>query len=363
MSGIENKVFLALVVALSLGFAWVLSPFVGAILWATLLAIVFSTLFRRLLGPMRKRRNMAAFATMLIIVVMVMIPLAMITASLVQEGTNTYQRFQSGEIDVGRHLQQFRSALPGWALSMLEWFQLTNLAAVQERLSDALASGSRTLAGQALSIGQITADFIVSFFVMLYLLFFLLRDGDEILRHIQRAIPLPADRQSELFGKFTATVRATLKGVVLVAFIQGALGGLIFWLLGIGAPVLWAAVMAVLSLLPVVGSALVWVPVAIYLLVTGSVIQGLVLLAYGALVISLVDNLLRPVLVGQDIEMPSYVVLISTLGGIGVFGVNGFVIGPLIAAMFLVAWEMAVKSRPGPSDDDRQRNTSPPALP
>jgi predicted PurR-regulated permease PerM len=121
--------------------------------------------------------------------------------------------------------------------------------------------------------------------------------------------------------------------------VQGALGGLILWLLGIRAPVLWGVVMAFLSLLPAVGTALVWVPVAIYFLVTGSLVKGLVLVAFGVFVIGMVDNVLRPILVGKDTKMPDYIVLISTLGGMAIFGINGFVIGPLIAAMFIAVWD------------------------
>jgi predicted PurR-regulated permease PerM len=125
-----------------------------------------------------------------------------------------------------------------------------------------------------------------------------------------------------------------------VAALQGALGGLIFWILGIPAPVLWGVVMAFVSLLPAVGAALVWLPVAIYMLGTGAVWQGVVLIAFGALVIGLVDTVLRPFLVGLDTRMPDYVVLISTLGGIAVFGANGLVIGPVIAAMFIATWDI-----------------------
>lgn len=341
MSRFEDKAFLLLVIAVTLLFAWVLSPFFGAILWSILLAIMFASLYRRLLLSMR-RRNLAASATLLIIVVMVLIPLALITASAFREAANVYGRFQSGEIDLTRYQSQFISALPGWLVELLNRLDLDNLTSARERVSSGLITTGQHIAGQALNIGQSTAEFVVSLFVMLYLLFFFLRDGDELVARIKRVTPLPADQQSEIFGQVTATIRATIKGDILVAFIQGTLGGLIFWVLGISAPVLWAAVMAVLSLLPVLGSALIWVPVAIYLLLTGFVMHGIVLLVYGALVISLADNFLRPVLVGQDIKMPSYIVLISTLGGIAVVGANGFVIGPLVAALFLVAWPMAV---------------------
>ena len=358
MSRFEDKAFLLLVIAVTLLFAWILSPFFGAILWSVLLAIVFAALYRRLSKAMPRRRNLAAFVTLVIIVVMVLIPLALITASAVHEAANVYGRFQSGEIDISRYQSQFMSALPGWLVEFLNRLDLDNLTSVRERFSGALMTAGQQLAGQALNIGQVTAEFMVGVFVMLYLLFFFLRDGDALVAHIKRVTPLPAEQLSEILGQVTATIRATIKGVILVALIQGALGGLIFWVLGIAAPVLWAAVMAVLSLLPVLGSALIWVPVAIYLLLTGSVVHGIVLLVYGALVISLVDNFLRPVLVGQDIKMPSYVVLISTLGGIAVFGANGFVIGPLVAALFLVTWNKSVPREGQKLDDAPRRHRS-----
>jgi predicted PurR-regulated permease PerM len=155
-----------------------------------------------------------------------------------------------------------------------------------------------------------------------------------------------------LLDKFAVVVRAMIKGTILVAIVQGFLGGLIFWLLGIHAPVLWGVVMAFMSLLPAVGAAVVWFPVALYLLATGALLKGIILIAFGAGVIGLVDNLLRPYLVGKDTAMPDYVVLISTLGGIAIFGLNGFVVGPLIAAMFIAVWGIASQ---GAAPPERQK--------
>jgi predicted PurR-regulated permease PerM len=146
--------------------------------------------------------------------------------------------------------------------------------------------------------------------------------------------------KQRLFNNFTTVIRATVKGNVLVAIAQGALGGLIFWLLGVQAPLLWAVVMAFLSLLPAVGAAIVWAPVAVYFLVTGKVWQGVALIAFGVFVIGLVDNILRPVLVGKDTKMPDYVVLLSTVGGMALFGLSGFVIGPVVAALFIATWDL-----------------------
>ena len=345
LNTLEDKPFLLLIISISLAFAWILWPFYGAVLWGTVLAIVFAPLYRRLSRSMRQRRNLAALATVVIIVIIVILPSALITASLVQEASGLYGKFQSGELNLAGNFQQVVDALPTWVASLLDRFGLTNLAEVQERLSAALVKGSQFLATQALNIGQITLELIVRLFVMLYLLFFLLRDGDDLFRTIKDAIPLRAGQQRAVFSKFANVIRATVKGTIAVAVLQGALGGLIFWFLGIRAALLWAVLMAFLSLLPAVGAALVWLPVAIYFLVTGAVWQGLVLIAYGVLVIGLVDNLLRPILVGSDTKMPDYVVLISTLGGIEIFGMNGIVLGPLIAAMFLVVWDIVSASR------------------
>jgi predicted PurR-regulated permease PerM len=208
-----------------------------------------------------------------------------------------------------------------------------------------LARGSQLLATTALNIGQNTLDFIFSLFVALYLLFFLLRDGAKLTVRISNAVPLPTDQQHELFARFATVIRATVKGNILVAVAQGALGGIIFWFLEIKAALLWGAVMAVLSLLPAIGAALVWLPAGLYLLVTGAFWQGAVLLAFGALVISSVDNLLRPVLVGADTKMPDYLILVSTLGGLAIFGINGLVIGPVIAALFIASWDLFTAQR------------------
>jgi predicted PurR-regulated permease PerM len=338
--GPEERNLSLLVVAVSLAFAWILWPFYAAILWAAVLAIVFAPLHRRLVRSLRRRRTLAALSTVVIIVVMVILPLAFVASLLVQEATGVYERIRSGEMNLGHYFRQTVEALPGWATSLLDRFGLTHLGAVQQRLSTGLLRGTQFLAAKALSIGQNTFDFLVGFFVMLYLLFFLLRDGDAIARRIRDAVPLRAEDKRALFHKFTVVIRATVKGNVVVALVQGALGGLMFWILGIHAPVLWAVVMALLSLLPAVGTALVWLPVAVYFLVTGAVWQGVALIAYGVLVIGLVDNILRPILVGKDTKIPDYVVLVSTLGGMAIFGVNGFLIGPVIAAMFMAVWDL-----------------------
>jgi predicted PurR-regulated permease PerM len=343
--GLEDKTFLILVVIVSLAFVWILWPFFGAILWGTILAILFAPLYRRLVDFLKQRRTVAALATVTIVLLIVILPLTLIGGLLVQEGLGVYEKFQAGDLNPGRYFQQVLGVLPAWVNNLIERFGLTNFGAIQEKLSTGVVQGGQFVAAKALNIGQNTFDFIVNLAIVLYLLFFLLRDGDDLARRIRTAIPLHAHQQRELFNSFTTVIRATVKGNVVVAIVQGALGGLIFWFLGVHAAVLWAVVMAFLSLLPAVGSALVWLPVAIYFLVTGATWQGIVLIAFGVLVIGLVDNVLRPILVGKDTKIPDYVVLISTLGGMAIFGLNGFVIGPVIAAMFMAVWDIFASSR------------------
>jgi predicted PurR-regulated permease PerM len=337
---IHHKAFLTLLLAVSLAFGWILWPFYGAVFWGVVLAILFEPFHRKMLLAMPGRQNLAALTTLLLSLVIVIFPLALITAALVQEGSALYQKIRSGALDFGAYFQQIIDALPSWIVNLLNRFDVGNLFALQEKLSAAAAEGSQLIATQALAIGQNTFEFLISFGVMLYLLFFLLRDGRGLSRKIRQAIPLSAEHKRNLFGKFTMVIRATVKGNIVVAVTQGALGGLMFWFLGIQSPLVWGVVMAFLSLLPAVGAGLIWGPVAVYFLFTGAIWQGVTLIVFGILVIGLVDNVLRPILVGKDTQMPDYVVLVSTLGGMAIFGLNGFVIGPVIAALFISAWDL-----------------------
>ncbi|MDB5939086.1 MAG: hypothetical protein JWP77_1450 [Polaromonas sp.] len=350
-SVLEDKVFLFLLLFVSLAFFWVLWPFYGAVFWGAIFALMFSSFFLRFLRTMPQRRTLAALMTVATILVLVILPVTLISLLLTQEAASVYGRVQSGELSVARYFQQIYNALPDWVTRLLERSELNNLGLIQARVSDSLTKGSQFIAAQALTIGQNTFDFLVSFFIMLYLMFFFLRDGAAVSRRIREAIPLEEEIKRKLFSKFTTVIRATVKGNIAVAMLQGALGGLIFWFLGIHAPVLWGTLMAFLSLLPAVGAAIVWIPVAIYFLATGAIWQGVLLIAYGVLVIGLVDNILRPILVGKDTKMPDYVVLVSTIGGMSLFGLNGFVIGPVVAAMFMAAWDIFSKARQEAPDE------------
>jgi predicted PurR-regulated permease PerM len=203
----------------------------------------------------------------------------------------------------------------------------------------ALATG-KWVASNALQIGQGTVQFLIGVTLMLYLLFFFLRDGHAVVERLVRILPLGDARERHLFNRFAEVVRATVKGTFVIAAVQGAIGGIAFALLGVRGALLWGVVMAISSLLPVVGPALVWAPAAVLLMTTDRLIEGIVLVVVGVVLVGLADNLLRPILVGRDTRMPDYLVLLATLGGLALFGISGLVIGPLIAALFITLWEM-----------------------
>ncbi|QCU48940.1 AI-2E family transporter [Burkholderia pseudomallei] len=340
----HQKFFHLLLLVVTVGLCWILTPFFGAIFWGTILAILFQPVQRWLAARFGKRRNLAALVTLSLIILIVILPLAFVTATLVQEIAYAYQQIKTMQPNMTQYFQEFMHALPSSVHRVLHNYGLTDIAGIQKKLTDGAAAISQFVAAQAISIGQNTFQFVVSFGVMLYLVFFLLRDGGEIGRRVRRALPLDEEHKQHLLTKFTTVVRATVKGNIAVAAVQGALGGLIFWILGIEGVILWGALMAFLSLLPAIGAGLVWVPAAGYFAVTGQIWKCVILVAFCVGVIGLVDNLLRPILVGKDTKMPEWVVLISTLGGMALFGINGFVIGPLVAALFMASWDIFART-------------------
>ncbi|MFJ2487113.1 AI-2E family transporter [Pseudomonas sp. NPDC087639] len=346
VKSLQFKSLTVLLVLVTVAFIWILLPFYGAVFWAVILGILFAPMQRRLQAKFGWQRNLTSLFTLSICLVIAILPVIIISLLLVQEGMTVYKNIESGELDIAAYLAQFKHSLPQYFQHLLDRFGMGELNALREKIVKAAMQGSQVLASQAFSFGQGTFEFVVSFFIMLYLLFFLLRDGPELARKVRTALPLEENHKRRLQLKFNRVVRATVKGNVLVAITQGALGGAIFWFLDIPSALLWAVLMAFLSLLPAVGAGIVWAPVALYFLLSGMIWQGVVLGLFGVFVIGLVDNVLRPILVGKDTRMPDYMILISTLGGLAVFGLNGFVIGPLIAALFMSSWALFVETKP-----------------
>lgn len=337
---LQMRTFLLLLAAVSAAFVWLLIPFAGAVFWAVVLAILFIPLQRRLIKAMPSWPNLAALLTMLAAVVIVLMPVGFVAQSVVAELVTLYQQVQDGNFRAGDAFEKLMGAVPPSLMPWLDRFGLDDIDKLKEYISRFATQAVRLVGNQALSAGQNTFMFVIELGIMLYLQFFLLRDGAKLSGLVSDALPLTPDHKHQFMSRFAMVVRATIKGNVVVAVCQGILGGLIFWALDIASATLWGTVMAVLSLLPAVGAGLVWGPVAIFFLATGDLGKGIILGLYGVLVIGLVDNVLRPILVGKDTRLPDYLVLLSTLGGLALFGVSGFIAGPLIAVLFLVAWDL-----------------------
>ncbi|ALS66874.1 AI-2E family transporter [Pandoraea apista] len=347
----QRKFFHLMLFVVTIVFGWILFPLFGAVFWGTILAVLFQPVQRRILTRLRGRPNLAALTTLALILLIVILPLTLVVGMLTQEISTALIRFRTDLPQLTIAFQQLLDRLPASVHRVMDLAGVQDVNAIQQKLGDGAAQIGRFVAVYLVSIGQNTAQLLVSFGVMLYLLFFLLRDGTALGAMVRRALPLDERHKNLLIRQFTTVVRATVKGNIAVAVVQGALGGFIFAVLGIQGYVLAAVVMAFLSLLPAVGAAVVWVPVGVWLLLSGAIWKGVVLFAFCGTIVSLVDNVLRPILVGKDTKLPDWVVLISTLGGMSLFGLTGFVIGPLIAALFIASWNIYTRLR---DDDDTQ---------
>ena len=334
---IPHLFFLLLLFLVSYAFLGVVGDYLLALFWATILAILFYRIYDRLRRRLGDKPNLASVLTLLLILTLVITPLIWIGSQIVKQGIQVYEQVESGEIDVDGMIASVEANLP-----MVDGYLArvgTSLAEVRENLTGFTANASRRIAGLALGFTQNLFTFLLQFFVMLYVLFFFLRDGKSMVEQLIYVLPLGDEHERRLLQKFSSVAQATVKGSLVVAVVQGTIGGILFWAVGIPAPALWGVVMTVLSLLPI-GSGLVWVPAAIILFIQGEVTEAIVIVAVGALLIGLVDNFLRPRLVGQDTKLPDWLILVSTLGGLAMFGISGFAIGPIIAAFFVVVWQM-----------------------
>lgn len=335
---LESRVFIVLVLATTVFFLWMVRVFLAPVFWAAVFAVLFQPLFLWLNQRLGGRRTLAALVATLAVVVAVLVPSALLLAAVAQQALWLYHRIASGEANLQAPIDFVERHLPTLTTFLGEYG--VGVAQLRASLEGAAIFGTQYIATRALAFGQNFLVAAIFFLLMLYLLFFFFRDGDRILRGSMRALPMGDLREKRLLAKFAQVARATVKGTLVVAVVQGVLGGVLFSLVGIQAAVFWGVLMGILSILPAVGPMVVWLPAAVILFATGAVWQGLVVVLCGILIVSMIDNLLRPILVGRETQMPDYLVLLATLGGLTMFGLAGFVAGPIVAALFLVMWDI-----------------------
>lgn len=339
----ETRAFLFLLLGVTILFGWLLLPFFDVLFWAVVIGVLFSPVNNMLLSRFGLRPSLAALLTVLFCLIVIILPLLWLVYSCIGEAASFYARLSQESTSVTDVVDQLKESFP----SVQSWLAQYgyDIPRIKESLSSLALSVGGFLAKNTVAFGGGAAHFLTNLALVLYLAFFLVRDGWRLREILLRALPFGDHREERLFSKFAEVMRATVKGSLLVAIAQGALGGLIFWLLDIRAAMLWGVVMTVLSLIPVVGAALVWLPTAIYLGLSGNLWQGIILIGYGACVIGLADNILRPILVGRDTKLPDFMVLLSTLGGFAVFGMDGFVTGPILAVLFVTVWQIFMEER------------------
>jgi predicted PurR-regulated permease PerM len=339
---VQRASFYLMLALTTVAFSLLLLPFYTAILWAIILAIVFHPVQLFLVARLKGREGLAALLSVLMCVCLVIVPVVMILASIAQESNSLYQQVSSEEFDLRGRIDSLVSALPSF---IERWtpIELGSFPDLRDKFSGAILQTSQSMAGRVVNIGETTLSFLIGSGVLLYLLFFLFRDGERLVAKIKSAMPFSDDHSAKLLEKFTSVINATVRGNIIIAIIQGTIGGVTFWMLGIEAALLWGVVMTFFSMLPAVGAAIIWAPAALFFMFTGAWVKAVILVLVGLLIIGLIDNLLRPPLVGKNAKLPDYVVLVSTVGGMALFGINGFIIGPLIAALFISAWSLFEK--------------------
>lgn len=342
---LQHASFLIILAVVTLLMAVIVLPFAQPLLWAALAAIMFQPLYRRILRQMRGRRNPAAGMSLLVIFFVVMVPALWVGLLVVEQAIMLVTTLQEQPLNLAALFDSVYSALPTAAQDAINRSGWGDMARAQARLQELLSESAGLIASQAVSIGSGALSFVLSFGVALYVLYFLLRDGERIGRTVLRAIPVERAITERLAERFLGIVRATIKGTGVVALVQGALATITLMIAGVPSALLFGVITAIFALVPVIGSGAVWVPAGVWLLLAGEYWQGLFVLLTGFFIISSADNVLRPILVGRDTGIPDWIILITTLGGISLVGLSGIVLGPLVAGLFLASWSILREQR------------------
>ena len=335
-SKMRNFLFVALLAVVTVAFLWIIKTFAYPIFWAAIIAGMFYPIYK-FFNKKLKVPNLSTAITMMIVLVIIVVPLILIGTLVVSQSIDMYNSLSqnTGNIKTGIN-------------TAVEWIRNNPLtaqlnidqSAITQKFTELAQTLTSFLLNSAKNFTQNSVVFLIMLFITFYSLFFFIRDGEKLLKKLMHLCPLGDEQEKMLYNKFTSTTRATIKGSLIIGLIQGTLGGLMFWVAGINGAIIWGLLMVLLASVPGIGPYFVWLPAAIVMIILGHTWTGIGMILFGALVIGTIDNILRPMLVGKDSQMHPLLVLLSTLGGIAVFGISGFIIGPIIASLMLAFWEM-----------------------
>jgi predicted PurR-regulated permease PerM len=338
-----NLLFLAVVIMAFYLLYRIFSPYLSILAWAAILVIIFYPLFTVVNRLYRNRREWAAITMTVIVIIAIVIPSGFLLNLIARELIDVYQ-YSEQFIKEGKHLTLFEGLKKVGLFQRIGEVLDRNFDLSQINLKTLLVDNLRKLsvymAGQGSKFIRGLSSGIFHFFLMSVALFFFFRDGEALLSKIKTLIPLSAKERDNILTKMVEMIHATIYGGIVVALVQGGLGGLGFWIVGLSSPVFWGAVMAFLSFIPIVGAFLVWVPAAAILFIQGAYLKAVILFVWGAVVVSLSDNFLRPILISGRTQVHTLLLFFGILGGLKVFGFLGFIAGPLVITICLAIIEI-----------------------
>ena len=330
----QNAYYLLLTL-ITILFVSLIFNFAAPILWSIVVSIIFYPLYEKLL-LMTNKKSLSSMLSLILILLLVIMPSIAVLGLIGNELINFINSSENYSFE-----QYFQMIPNESAINQLIAWSGLSINDLIEKADDFLISASKMLYQSVSTISANVINFFVSLFIFVYLTFFFLRDGEKILQHCMDAFPMKNEDESYLLDQFQKTTRATIKGTVMVALAQGFLGYLTLLLIGINGALIWGAVMALLSIIPAVGTVLVWLPIALVLFLNGEIMDASLLIFSGVFIIGMIDNLLRPILIGKETKMPDYLILLTTIGGISIFGITGFIVGPIIASLFISIWSLS----------------------
>jgi predicted PurR-regulated permease PerM len=330
-------VTLLIVLAFALYLCWLmLQPFANVLLWAGVLAIVFYPMHRRILERTGRPTPAAAISTLLV-VVLILIPITFISVAVVRELGGATTHLQAGV----ERLSQVTVPMASWIPERLRGRMAFDRDATWAFIAERMQSWGAVVASSTLMVVGGAVGALVQIVIVVFTLFYLFRDGDRLRLTVYELMPLERSQMHEIATRTQEVIAATIYGVLVIAAVQGTLGTLIFWLLGLPSPLLWGVIMFFLAMIPMAGTFLVWAPAAVYLLLTGAFVRAAILVGWGLMVIGTIDNFLSPRLVGHRARLHELLIFFGVLGGLQVFGVLGLVLGPVVVAVTLALIEMA----------------------
>jgi predicted PurR-regulated permease PerM len=331
--------FYAVLAIVTLLFLYLLKPLFPSIFWAAVIASIFGPLYKRL-NDKWAHPNINTVIVLLTIAVIIILPAIFIGSLLIGESLQIYDLLNTDS----SYIAYIEKIIQGVVGTIKEHPYINKLHINESVLTGKVAEIIKSITNYIFvgltNLTQNSLAFLIKFVVMFYALFFFVRDGEKFIEKAIRLFPLGNNRETMLYERFSATAQSTLKTTLIIGGIQGILGGFIFYMTGVEGALVWGLIMIFLSVVPMVGCSIVWVPAGIIMLFAGHIWEGIIILAFGVLVISSIDNLLRPLLIGKDVQMHPLLIFLSTLGGISLFGFSGFVLGPIVASLLVAVWDM-----------------------